>query len=329
MTAAFQEGHFMTKKTTWLTMVVVLGGTVLVLAGRAPAGPLKASGQAVGEPTKAKTLAQAVGKRPFPDYAKWWRLGDLFSSFMSQAIVAEWSALRGNDGNLDQVRTYASEYLKTVYGREPRASLVDDFVRKSFPSPLQSGEFDALSYAFFRSAFDLIERQTARTGLSLQTERRLFTKRVGKRFFARLSGHLSLNLPSSLGDEASFTRLKDAVREVTAFLKEQGYFRDHAAFRFDVAARQKGGRIDQPESVFLDRLKRRGSAYALFEMSYPVILPSAVYLFEMVGEAQHHSSRTIEELFDRIGYDASETADFDPRDYPSDMVVELWEIRIR
>ena len=62
-------------------------------------------------------------------------------------------------------------------------------------------------------------------------------------------------------------------------------------------------------------------------MGYPAILPSAVYLYNTMGEAQHHSSRTIEEIFDKIGYEARETDDFNPSDYPSDMVVELWEIR--
>jgi hypothetical protein len=62
-------------------------------------------------------------------------------------------------------------------------------------------------------------------------------------------------------------------------------------------------------------------------MGYPVILPSAVYLYQTIGEAQHHSSRTIEELFARVNCDARETNDFDPTEYPSDRVVELWEIR--
>ena len=72
-----------------------------------------------------------------------------------------------------------------------------------------------------------------------------------------------------------------------------------------------------------------GVAHALYEMGYPAILPSAVYLYHTLGEAQHHSSRTIQDLFDQIGYDAWETEDFDPTDYPSDMVVELWQIRAR
>ena len=62
-------------------------------------------------------------------------------------------------------------------------------------------------------------------------------------------------------------------------------------------------------------------------MGYPIILPSAVYLYNTIGEAQHHSSRTIEELFARVGLTARETDDFDPTGFPSDRVVELWEIR--
>jgi len=52
-------------------------------------------------------------------------------------------------------------------------------------------------------------------------------------------------------------------------------------------------------------------------------------LVATVGDAQHHSSRTVEELFARVGYTASETHDFDPSGYPADMVVELWEVRAR
>ena len=57
-----------------------------------------------------------------------------------------------------------------------------------------------------------------------------------------------------------------------------------------------------------------------------MILPSAIYLYNIIGEAQHHSSRIIEELFSRVGYEARETDDFDPTDFPSDRVVELWEV---
>ena len=144
--------------------------------------------------------------------------------------------------------------------------------------------------------------------------------------FGRLHDRLGLSLPPALEGESSFATLKAAIDDVGKFLLDQGYYRDHVAFRFDVTTEHQGRRIEQPESAFLETLEKEGVAHALFEMGYPVILPSAVYLFHSLGEAQHHSSRTMEALFGRVGVGARETHDFDPIGYPSDMVVELWEI---
>lgn len=317
----------MTTKTLWVGTALALGSLAALpaIGHRVSSAVREASDRSMTQ----KTLAQVVAERPFGEYATWWPLGNQFSTFMADSIVSEWSSLPGNDGNLRNVAAYASEYLRIVYRREARAALVQDFARNATPQPLQSGEFDALSYAFYRSAFELIERDIERYDRPLHEERRLFTRRVGKRFFTRLHDHLGLELPDTVRDEASLAALKASIREVTAFLKAQGYFRDHVAFRFDVDVGQKTGRIVQPEAAFLDRLKRERLAHALFEMGYAVILPSAVYLYQTLGEAQHHSSRTIEELFDRAGCDARETADFDPSGYPPAMVVELWEIRPR
>jgi hypothetical protein len=302
-----------------------------------------------------KTLSQIVAEKPFLDYAEWWPMGPEFLSFMAEAIVSEWTALAQNKKGLEQVQTIAAEYLATVYNREARPSLVDDFVQQRFSPPLQSGEFDALSYAFFRSAFELLEQNTAAyahpleaatSGLpthsvgayptvgtqatqagSTSRERRLFTKRVGRIFFSRLQAHLKLDLPEGLADEQAFAQLQAALDQVGAFLQMQGYLRDHFAFYFEVTTAHAGRRIEQTQADFLADLQQNGRAYALYEMGYPAILPSAVYLFQTIGEAQHHSSRTIEELFERVGYEARETDDFDPTGYPSNRVVELWEIR--
>ena len=122
-------------------------------------------------------------------------------------------------------------------------------------------------------------------------------------------------------------QLHNAIQLVGAFLEAQGYLRDHFRFTFDVHLPHQGTPIDQNESQFLENLYHREGGYALYEMGYPVILPSAVYLYNTIGEAQHHSSRTIEELFARVGYEARETDDFDPTGFPPDLVVELWEIR--
>jgi hypothetical protein len=225
------------------------------------------------------------------------------------------------------VRKFVADYLQVVFGREAKASLVDDFVAQSFSSPIQSGEFDALSYAFYRTAFELIENHIQAYHHPLDKERRLFTKRVGKVFFNLLQDQLALDFPTGLDGEDDFNQLKDSIRQVGAFFKEQRYVRDYFDFRFDLEGERDGERVIQSDSEFLKRLERDGVAYAVYEMGYPIILPSAVYLFNMIGEAQHHSSRTIEELFDLVGYEARETDDFDPSVYPSDSVVEFWEIR--
>jgi hypothetical protein len=157
--------------------------------------------------------------------------------------------------------------------------------------------------------------------------KRPFTQRVGKRFFTAVHDHLQLDLPNSLQTPAQFSQLQDNIQRVGQFLQDEGYLRDHFAFTFSVNLTYAGKTIQQTEDSFLEDLQANGVAYALYEMGYPVILPSAVYLYHTIGEAQHHSSRTIEELFDRIGCEARETDDFDPTDFPADMVVELWEIR--
>ena len=304
-----------------------------------------------------KSLELVVQERPFPEYAAWWPVGSEFTAFMSDAIVTEWKALNGNDGALDDVREYVQMYIETVYQRPvmsgqggpsgpggpdgPLESFVHHGGDKARPStkseqseqseqpeqPLQSGEFDALSYAFYRSAFERIERHIDLYDHALERERRLFTVRVGKRFFERLRDHLGLDLPRGLADPDQMRQLSEGIGRVGRFLHGQGYLRSHFAFRFDVDIEHGGTRIVQHADDVIRRLQQDLPAYALYEMGYPVILPSAVYLYHTIGEAQHHSSRTIENLFGEVGYDARETDDFDPIGYPSDMVVELWEIR--
>lgn len=273
-----------------------------------------------------KTLRQIAAELPFPEYADWWSMGRAFSGFMSEAIVSEWFKLQ-HDGDLGMIEGFISEYVDVVYCRRVRASLLDDFVSKDFSRPIQSGEFDALSYAFFRSAFESIEKRIDELEYPVEQERRLFTKRVGSFFFSQLHDYLDLDLPADLKDRGNFERLKECIGQIGDFLLAEGYLRDHAQFKFSLDLDHSGQRIIQTEEDFLNKLKVTGFAYALYEMGYPVILPSAVYLYHTLGEAQHHSSRTIEELFERIGCDARETEDFDPSDYPADKVVELWEIR--
>ena len=273
-----------------------------------------------------RSLHQIVQAHPFPDCAEWWLMGNEFLGFMAQAIISEWKNTAANMGTLSQVQSLVTEYIRIVYNQSADSNLVERFCHQDSSPPMHSGEFDALSYAFFRSAFELIAEQIAEDDPAIARKRRSFTKRVGKSFFSALQDHLRLNLPKDLNSENNFTVLQDNIHSIGKFLVEQGYLRDHFAFTFDVDVSHAGKQIRQTKEEFIHNLQNEGGGYALYTMGYPAILPSAVYLYNMHGEAQHHSSRTIEELFDHIGYQARETDDFDPTGFPSNQVVELWEI---
>jgi len=275
----------------------------------------------------AKSLAQIVAEKPFSDYGDWWPMGTEFLNFMSEAIVSEWHQLPENSGDLTDVNAHMAEYIGTVFNREVRGGLIDGFINKDASLNIQSGEFDAISYAFYRSTFELIDQHIGCYDQPLARERRLYTKRVGKIFYDQVHNHLDLQLPSGLDTQAAYDQLKAEIDSVGAFMVAQGYLRDHFRFTFDVNTQVGDILIQQRDGDVLSNLQNNNLAHGIYEMGYPVILPSAVYLYHTMGEAQHHSSRTIEELFDRVGYEARETDDFDPIHYPSDMVVELWEIK--
>lgn len=274
-----------------------------------------------------KTLEQVAADNPFDDYQTWWQTGVEFISFMSSAIVQEWNDLPQNTGDLSAVAQYLDHYHQVVYKRETTPDLLSNFINNNLDRPYYSGEFDALSYAFYRSAFELVEKHRDQYNNPVEVERRQFTRRIGARFFQQVHSHLQLVLPSDLEDETQFSQLNDNIQKVGEFLTAQGYLRDYFAFKFDVLIQHQGKSIEQESSRVLQTLKNTGMVRALYEMGYPIILPSAVYLYQTIGEAQHHSSRTIEELFKRVGYRAYEVDDFDPSEYPSELVVELWEIQ--
>ncbi len=270
------------------------------------------------------SLQTLIQRYPFPDYQVWWPVGHAFMRFMSEAIVPTWRAWVAPHDDLAPIQAHVATYLQTVYGRTTDGHLVETFVREPAARGWQSGEFDALSYGFYRHAFEVLAETTA--AASLPQPRRAFTRAVGEHFFQGMAQHLGLSLPAGLETHEDFQILRQGIGQVGAFLMEEGYLRDGFAFRFDVDVVVQGRRIRQTEADFLARL-RTGQAVALYEMGYPIILPSAVYLFHQMGEAQHHSSRIIEELFRRVGCEASETPDFDPTGFPPELVVELWTIR--
>ena len=273
-----------------------------------------------------KSLAQAVAENPYAEFSPWWSMGQEFLAFMARAIGSEWRATTGPSGDLAAVQKDLAIYIELVYQRVARPTLAVDFIGGHALGTIQSGEFDALSYAFYKSTFERFAATVA-DGNAMTEARHGFTQRVGRLFYQQLHEHLALTLPQQLQSETDFAQLQNAIGQVGNFLQVQGYLRDHFAFHFAVTLQHDGKQIMQQPADFIDRLRQKQVGYALYEMGYPVILPSAVYLYQTMGEAQHHSSRTIEELFGRIGYVACETSDFDPTGYPSERVVELWEIR--
>lgn len=271
------------------------------------------------------TLATVVAMKPYPDYAAWWPMGSDFMAFMADAIGAQWRAVVGEWADLLPVQQEVEHYIDVVYQRVAHPTLATDFLHAPGLSTFQSGEFDALSYAFFKHAYSTLAAKIADEA-ALRQARHAFTQQVGRRFYQQVHDHLAIRLPTQLAAEADFVTLQAALQQVGAFLQTQGYLRDHFAFHFDVTIRHAGRQLTQRAAEVVTQVQAKRTVYALYEMGYPAILPSAVYLYHTMGEAQHHSSRTIEELFGRMGYRASETADFDPTGYPSDLVVELWEI---
>ncbi len=275
---------------------------------------------------KTKSLSQAVAEKSYLDFADWWPMGGDFLAFMSRAIGGQWRTATENQGNLAFVQQDLAIYIDRVYHRDARPTLAVDFIERRSLSTIQSGEFDALSYAFYKSAFDSLAATLHEDALITHARHR-FTQRVGRDFYNQVHDHLGLTLPRQLQSARDFVALQTAIGHVGNFLQDQSYLRDHFAFHFDVTLQHGADTIVQRPDAVIPRLTQGQVAYALYEMGYPVILPSAVYLYQTLGEAQHHSSRTIEELFGQVGCTASETPDFDPTGYPSDLVVELWEIR--
>ena len=120
------------------------------------------------------------------------------------------------------------------------------------------------------------------------------TKEIGKKVYAFVKGKINLELKD----------VKENLNKIINYLKESGYV--------------KSAKIDW--SSFSD-----GSF--LYIMGEPVILPGAQRLFKEEGFAQHYSSRIMEAALLDLDFIGRETKDFDPTKYPSDKVVEKWELK--
>ena len=91
--------------------------------------------------------------------------------------------------------------------------------------------------------------------------------------------------------------MKDCLIAIGQFLLEQGYLWGHFSYSLDLDVVHTDGHIQQIETDVISSLKNQGIVRAIYEMGYPVVLPSTVYLYHSIGKAQHHSSRMMEELF--------------------------------
>ena len=143
-------------------------------------------------------LAHIAAKRPFPEFAQWWQMGEDFIRFMSEALISQWAKLDNANDAYQQVQGCLAEYLRLVYGREASPALVDNFARQDLARPFFSGEFDALSYAFYRSAFETLAQKYPGDEAALSKERKRFAVQVGQLFFTAIHDFLHLELPSTL-----------------------------------------------------------------------------------------------------------------------------------
>ena len=58
----------------------------------------------------AKSLTAVVAEKPFQEFAEWWTMGNVFVSFMSDAIYDQWQSLAGRwPVGLSVIREYMAD----------------------------------------------------------------------------------------------------------------------------------------------------------------------------------------------------------------------------
>ena len=174
------------------------------------------------------TLSTAVSQHPYPEYQEWWPMGESVLALMADAILSQWRPLSPSADSVASIQETVDEYISLVYGRQARPELAASFAAAADRGTVQSGEFDALSYAFFLSAYRKFASQFS--GDDLSRARREFAERVGAHFFSHLSEHLTLEPPRALQSGADLALVKSAIQCVGEFLLEEGYLRSRFAF---------------------------------------------------------------------------------------------------
>ncbi len=273
-------------------------------------------------------LEELSEENPYPGYQDSWSMGEDLLGIFSRSIVGTWAEWLGEHGHdayeeLDEVVEDYTTFMSTVYDRDVDRSDAIDFMRAAYDDEvdIDSSQFDAISFAFYHNIFDVFPGR-----------KREFAEEVGRRFYSQLEDELGLDLPEERHTEEQLESAKENINVIGEFLGQQGYLgadEEPFEFKFEVEAERDGENVCQGEEEFITNLDENGRAYAQYVMSLPGILPSAVYLFNIEGEAQHHSSRIFQELFDQMDLDAAETDDFDPTGHDSEKVVEFWIIEDR
>eukprot|EP00741_Cyanophora_paradoxa_P009868 tig00001669_g9558.t1 len=161
--------------------------------------------------------------------------------------------------------------------------------------------FDLKSYAIFKVAAEHIAGDEARLA---------FTERIGRRIY-RLAGNAVDLSPKAGRLEEEEEPWEAPLGRLVGYLSSVGYLAE--------------GGIDWSQWSTA-RWLARGKSQFRYWMKDPVILPSAKRLYSEHGFAQHYSSRTLEAFFEAFGITAREESSFDPRGYPPELVVELWNV---
>ena len=152
-----------------------------------------------------RDLASLVKERPFREFSQWWKMGDEFIQFMSDAIVSKWTELGETKVGMERIQNNLDEYLGLVYGQTTHPDRLKNFFEKDFSTLFYSGEFDAISYALYRSSYETIAKEHIGIGTAITEQRRGFTKEVGKVFFFIFKGATSIRFTFRIENSATIS----------------------------------------------------------------------------------------------------------------------------
>ncbi len=296
-------------------------------------------------------LGEVVEENPYPEFTGTeayrrmsdqpslgqlpWPMGGEFIGLISDSIVGLWRDYLGELGfnsDLEEVKDVFQTYMGTVYDVDVDRSIVEDFVVHGIgeETRITSSEFDALSFAFYFHVYEKIEEELSES--EAEVRKYQFAVDVGERVFSNLESHLDFSLPDSYEDVEDLDEyIMEPLNTIGRFLHNQGYLGTGFDFSLDFEETdpETGDSYSQDAGDFLEDVEsgdeQNPAAHGNYVMGMPSILPSAVYLFNIKDEAQHHSSRIIQEVFNQMGIMGKELDNFDPEGYDSEEVVEIWE----